>query len=64
VNNKFDQMAKNMAQTVTRRAALKKFGMGLAGMAMACLRLGEQSAGRPQPGLSVEQGVRDLAGLL
>ena len=34
--NKFDELTKNMAQSVTRRAALKKFGLGLAGMALAC----------------------------
>ena len=37
MNNKFDELTKNMAQSVTRRAALKKFGVGLAGMALACL---------------------------
>ena len=35
MNNKFDELAKGMAQTVTRRQALKKFGVGLAGMALA-----------------------------
>jgi hypothetical protein len=34
--NKFDELTKTMAQSVTRRAAFKKFGVGLAGMAMAC----------------------------
>ena len=36
VNNRFDELTKNMAQSVTRRAALKKFGLGLAGMGLAC----------------------------
>jgi len=36
MNNKFDEFTKSMAQSVTRRAALKKFGVGLAGMALAC----------------------------
>ena len=36
MNNKFDELTKSMAQSVTRRAALKKFGVGLAGMALAC----------------------------
>src|SRR6266487_1052375 len=31
MNNKFDELTKDMAQSVTRRAALKKFGVGLAG---------------------------------
>jgi len=37
MNNKFDELTKSLAQSVTRRAALKKFGVGLAGMALACL---------------------------
>src|SRR5437899_2229225 len=37
MNNKFDELAKNMAQSVTRRGALKKFGVGLAGIALASL---------------------------
>jgi len=36
MNNRFDELTKNMAQSVTRRAALKKFGAGIAGMAVAC----------------------------
>jgi len=39
MNEQFDELTKNMAQSVTRRAALKKFGVGLAGMALACLGL-------------------------
>src|SRR5215471_9193514 len=39
MNNKFDELTKSMAQSVTRRAALKKFGLGLAGMALACFGL-------------------------
>ena len=39
MNNKFDELTKNMAQSVTRRAALKKFGVGLAGIALACFGL-------------------------
>ena len=39
MNNKFDELTKNLAQAVTRRAALKKFGVGLAGMALACFGL-------------------------
>jgi hypothetical protein len=41
MNNKFDELAKAMAQSVNRRQALKKFGIGLAGMA-GLLRAGEQ----------------------
>ena len=35
MNDKFDELARNMAQSVTRRRALKKFGLGLAGIALA-----------------------------
>lgn len=34
-NHKFDELAKGMAQSVTRRQALKRFCVGLAGMALA-----------------------------
>jgi len=43
MNDKFDELAKNMAQSVTRRGALKKFGVGIAGLAGA----GEQGSSRP-----------------
>ena len=39
MNRQFDELTKGMAQSVTRRAALKKFGVGLAGMALACFGL-------------------------
>ena len=39
MNDKFDELAKGMAQSVTRRGALKKFGVGLAGIALASLGL-------------------------
>ncbi len=35
--NKFDELTKSLAQSVTRRGALKKFGAGFAGMALAGL---------------------------
>src|SRR6266496_21477 len=37
MNSKFDELTKSLAQSVTRRAALKKFGGGLAGAALAGL---------------------------
>jgi hypothetical protein len=37
--NKFDELTKGMAQSVTRRGALKKFGAGLAGIALVWLGL-------------------------
>ena len=39
MNNTFDELAKGMAQSATRRQALKKFGFGLAGLALACFGL-------------------------
>ena len=39
MKNKFDELTKSLAQAVTRRAALKKFGVGLAGMALASFGL-------------------------
>jgi hypothetical protein len=39
MDNKFDQLAKTMAQSVTRRQALGRFGLGLAGMALAAIGL-------------------------
>jgi hypothetical protein len=43
MNNQFDELTKTMAQSVTRRGALKKFGVGLAGMALACLGLANKA---------------------
>lgn len=39
MNNKFDELTGSLAQSVTRRTALKKFDVGLAGMALACFGL-------------------------
>ena len=47
MNNQFDELTKNLAQSVTRRAALKKFGVGLAGMALACFGLANKAAAGP-----------------
>ena len=47
MNDKFDELAKGLAQSVTRRGALKKFGVGLAGIALATLGLANKAqAGR------------------
>jgi hypothetical protein len=43
MNNQFDELTKDLAQSVTRRAALKKFGVGLAGMALACFGLANKA---------------------
>ena len=39
MNDKFDELAKGLAQSVTRRGALEKFGVGLAGLVLAALGL-------------------------
>ncbi len=39
MKNRFDEITKQMAQSVTRRAALKQFGVGLAAMALATVGL-------------------------
>ncbi len=53
MNEKFDELAKGWAQSVTRRGALKRFGVGLAGVAIACFGLAnkaraDQCGGCPQ----------------
>jgi len=48
MNNKFDELAKGLAQSTTRRQALKKFGVGLAGIVLACFGLANRAqAGSP-----------------
>ena len=44
MNNKFDELTKSLAQPVTRRTALKKFGVGLAGVALARFGLNNAQA--------------------
>jgi hypothetical protein len=46
MNNKFDELAKGLAQSVTRRAALKKFCVGLGGMVLACFGVADKSEAR------------------
>jgi hypothetical protein len=52
MNNKFDELAKNLAQSVTRRAALKKFSLGLAGVAMVVWLVLPCAAADPKTGTS------------
>jgi hypothetical protein len=49
MNNKFDELTKGMAQSVTRRAAFKTFGVGLAGMALACFGLANKAQAGTRP---------------
>ena len=48
MNHKFDELTKTLAQSGTRRAALKKFGFGLAGMALACFGLANKAQAGPK----------------
>ena len=48
MNDKFDELAKGLAQSVTRRGALKKFGAGLAGIALAALGLANKAEADPR----------------
>jgi hypothetical protein len=47
MNDKFDELAKGLAQSVTRRGPLKKFGAGLAGIALASLGLANWAQANP-----------------
>ena len=44
MNNKFDELTKQIAQSVTGRAALKRSGAGLAGMALTRFGLPNKAA--------------------
>ena len=58
MNNKFDELTRSLAESVTRRAALKKFGVGLAGMALSCFGLANKAgaARRSQAYCEVTRG--------
>jgi hypothetical protein len=43
MNHQFDNLTKAVAQSATRRGALKKFGVGLAAMALACFGLANKA---------------------
>jgi hypothetical protein len=50
MKEQFDELAKTMAQSATRRAALKKFGVGLAGMVLACVGLADKAEATTKTG--------------
>ena len=50
MNDKFDELTRGLAQSVTRRGALKKFGLGLTGLALASLGLEYKAHAAPQKG--------------
>jgi hypothetical protein len=43
MNDAFDQLAKGVAESVTRRQALKRFAGGFVGMALACFGLSSKA---------------------
>ena len=61
MNNQFDELTKSLAQSVTRRAALKKFGVGLAGMALACFGLANKAQADPKSP-TCEQCINNCVG--
>src|SRR5262249_38657426 len=48
MNDQFDELTKGLAQSVTRRGALKKFGVGLACTVLAALGLEKNARGAQQ----------------
>ena len=50
MNDKFDELAKGLAQSVTRRSALKKFGVGLAGIGLASFGLANKAEAKGKKG--------------
>ncbi len=51
MNDKFDELAKGLAQSVTRRQALRRFAAGVAAALMATIGLPNKAeAKRPGPG--------------
>ena len=63
MNNQFDELTKSLAQSVTRRAALKKFGLVLAGMALACFGLANRAeAGCKSRGISCQHDEECCSG--
>ncbi len=45
MSTKFDEIAKGMAQSLSRRQALRRFGVGLAGVALACFAFPRKAEG-------------------
>ncbi len=55
MNNEFDELVQGIAQAVTRRGALKRFGFGPAGITMAA------PIGCPPPGQGFYRTVQPRA---
>lgn len=52
MNNKFDELAKGLAQSVTRRAALRRCGLGLGGVLLGSSSLARRALANPVSGPS------------
>ena len=61
MNHQCDELTKGLAQSVTRRGALKKFGLGLAGIALASLGLANKAVAAVRCNSSYD--CPDLGGL-
>jgi hypothetical protein len=48
MNDKFDELAKSMARSVSRRGALRKFGLGLGSALLASLGLTKSAQADPR----------------
>ena len=57
MNDKFDELAKGLAQSATRRGALKKFGLGFAGVALASLGIANKTEADPRTKACLEAGA-------
>ena len=59
MNNSFDELTKGLAQSVTRRGALKQFGTGLAAMVLAFFGLTRKSHADPFHGCQSNKDCPD-----
>ena len=50
MKGKFHELIKSLPQSVTRRPAIKRYGVGLAGIALACFGLAHKAAGASRQG--------------
>jgi hypothetical protein len=50
MNNKFDELTKGLVQSITRRQALRRLGVGIAGLALATLGLTNKAQADPGKG--------------
>jgi hypothetical protein len=64
MNNQFDELAKGLAQSVTRRGALKKLGTGVASIPLAWLGTATARTGSCKPsGSKCSHGSQCCSGL-